>query len=727
MDMENCMSCNLPVMIVGAYFLGVILLFLLEKMNGTPRSNTGLTRKQYLFNRPIAFEEQRYTFLLFFISFGLAWNLIYFKILPAKVTYDAVFGPVMVTGCWWFIHLFINTHRNLGWDKSQKLLVTMVILWTLANIVDLGLIKLGAWNFSKNTTLGIIPFPFFLEKDVFGNTIEVPYVEVLGFNLFIGWFILFVQMFINDLIKSPSSWKKLFTSPSSVKPLIQENAPHIPDLDFQKSIRRAVDSNDMLALEEALANLFQSLTMGLKLDEKEVRRTLDTLRKKRLFFQMQRVCEVCFKYDFAFPVVLRQMAQALIDQGSPHSAPFYLSQIDLSLLQETAEWKESKGLMGRTYKQCYVDLGEKNLRAEQYLLSALEQYRSVYLKDKSEFWHGINYVACTARGHRDKLADKAFSLDWKKPAAEIFESLTKNVEGSNMNAWTLATCLEACVAMDKLEDAKLWLQRYVNCTDSSADVFEFTSTYRQLVEVWQLDQNPTYIEVLNSLRKAILERPTGKVAFRRHDFQRDSGMILIDSLEKAAQGLVRVERKDGTPVGSGFLVAGISISDKWKNHPVVFITAEHVLGGQSSVLELEDAFLNFFSGEGRGRPLERLWSSSDLDVAIFSLSDPQLPCTLPICNVLKHLLELIPNKSRIFILGHPLGGSLQINCSNNHFVGCSSTYIRYKTQTWPGSSGSPILDENWRVIGVHTEASIGEDTNQGVNFPAIVEAVRLNF
>lgn len=712
-----------PLLVLCAYALGVLLFIFPEIFRSHRVKKVRSSRKQYLFNETLSFENQRYTLLFFFFSFLFTWNAIYFHLLPTAMTYDVVFGPVVVTGCGWFICSVRNTYRELGWDKAIKQISALFILWGLANVVDLSLIKLGAWNFDKRTTLGIIPFPSFLEKDVLGSHIQVPYVEILGFNLFIPWFILFVQMFINDIIKSPSSWKKLFSSGDPSLPDPVDSELRIPITDLQSGVCKAALAYDVRALEEAMGKLFHAITQGMELSEQDIKDILDALRKKRLFFQMQRVCEVFFKHDYVYPVVLRQMAQARIDQGNPHSAPFYLGQIDLAGLQESKEWMESKGLLGRTYKQCYVDLGKKNHRAEGYLLLALEHYRSVYLKYKSEYWHGINFVACTARGYRDKLNNRAFKLDWKKPAQEILDLIDPDSERIKNDPWKLATCLEAYVALDNPTKAKEWVGHYVSCPHEKADVFEFSSTFRQLKEVWQLDKNPKYAEVLHVLRQAILAKPGGRVTFRKEDLESNNGTILIASMQKAAQGLLRVERPDGSPVGSGFLVSGKSISEMWEKYPAVFVTANHVLDGSSRALRQEDAYLNFFSGAVKGRIHKKLWSSHDLDVAIFSLNHPPNPTDYSVCSVQDQVLELQPNQSPIYVLGYPLGNELQINCTQNHLVGYTSSYIRYKTQTWPGSSGSPVLDENWKVIGVHTEASLGEDTNQGVNIEAVIKAV----
>lgn len=53
------------------------------------------------------------------------------------------------------------------------------------------------------------------------------------------------------------------------------------------------------------------------------------------------------------------------------------------------------------------------------------------------------------------------------------------------------------------------------------------------------------------------------------------------------------------------------------------------------------------------------------------------------------------------IIQHPRGGSKKIALRNNLATARTSTDLRYITATLPGSSGSPVLDDNWEVVALH--------------------------
>jgi hypothetical protein len=53
------------------------------------------------------------------------------------------------------------------------------------------------------------------------------------------------------------------------------------------------------------------------------------------------------------------------------------------------------------------------------------------------------------------------------------------------------------------------------------------------------------------------------------------------------------------------------------------------------------------------------------------------------------------------IIQHPRGGAKKIALRNNLATGKTKTDLRYFTDTLPGSSGSPVLDDNWQVVALH--------------------------
>jgi V8-like Glu-specific endopeptidase len=56
---------------------------------------------------------------------------------------------------------------------------------------------------------------------------------------------------------------------------------------------------------------------------------------------------------------------------------------------------------------------------------------------------------------------------------------------------------------------------------------------------------------------------------------------------------------------------------------------------------------------------------------------------------------------RVNIIQHPAGQPKQISLQNNFVQYIDETVIQYVTSTLPGSSGSPVLNDEWEVIAIH--------------------------
>ena len=53
------------------------------------------------------------------------------------------------------------------------------------------------------------------------------------------------------------------------------------------------------------------------------------------------------------------------------------------------------------------------------------------------------------------------------------------------------------------------------------------------------------------------------------------------------------------------------------------------------------------------------------------------------------------------IIQHAGGGPKQVSFNANVIVFVGDTRIQYLTDTLPGSSGSPVFDTNWNLVGLH--------------------------
>jgi V8-like Glu-specific endopeptidase len=89
-------------------------------------------------------------------------------------------------------------------------------------------------------------------------------------------------------------------------------------------------------------------------------------------------------------------------------------------------------------------------------------------------------------------------------------------------------------------------------------------------------------------------------------------------------------------------------------------------------------------------------------------------------------------EDRIYVIGHPKGGELSFSFQDNTLIDFDDRRLHYRSPTEPGSSGSPIFNEQWELIGLHHAGHnqmptiSGDGTypaNEGITLPAIIKAI----
>ena len=65
------------------------------------------------------------------------------------------------------------------------------------------------------------------------------------------------------------------------------------------------------------------------------------------------------------------------------------------------------------------------------------------------------------------------------------------------------------------------------------------------------------------------------------------------------------------------------------------------------------------------------------------------------------LSSIPPIGSHVSIIQHPNGGPKQIALTANQVVNVFGDRLQYTTDTLPGSSGSPVFNDDWRVVAIH--------------------------
>ena len=164
--------------------------------------------------------------------------------------------------------------------------------------------------------------------------------------------------------------------------------------------------------------------------------------------------------------------------------------------------------------------------------------------------------------------------------------------------------------------------------------------------------------------------------------------------------------------------------------PHLLITNNHVLPDPETAsrslaefgYELDSNFV-----ETRGRifpfvPSEAFYTSADLDFTIVGIS-PMGHDGTPITDF--GVLPLIPisgkalTNEHVSIIQHPQGGTKQVVVRENRiieldkakFPNLNPGFMHYTADTEPGSSGSPIFNDQWDVVAIHHQA-IGDRDEQ---------------
>ena len=402
---------------------------------------------------------------------------------------------------------------------------------------------------------------------------------------------------------------------------------------------------------------------------------------------------------------------------------------------EEFELAEARGLLGRAYKQTYVSIGgAQSDHATAALNAAIHWYFSVYESNPNEhYWHGINTAALLLRAESDRVRIDGFDNPGPR-GREIAQAILTYVdelwENRMASMWHSGTAMEACVALEKHQDAVIWLQRYVS--EPQADAFEIGSTLRQLEEVWRLgiDTEPG-ASIIPVLRAELLQRQGGGVTVEAKEL-RPGGLANASSehLEKifgsvryhsykfmlrsigCARAVARIEHSTGQGYGTGFLVRAEDLHEKL-GAGYVLITNAHVVSndpGVKDALAPEDAAVTFqlLHEEGRAEEeyavSELVWTSPPfkLDTTVLRLQDvPEGVEPFPI-----HPRLPVPDgEQRVYIIGHPKGGALSFSIQDNVLLDHEAPYLHYRAPTEGGSSGSPVFNAQWKLIGLHHAGS----------------------
>lgn len=531
---------------------------------------------------------------------------------------------------------------------------------------------------------------------------------------------------------------------------------------FELQLTHAVDAFDRVVVHQHIEALISHLRTCPELyPESRAKKILEQLRRGRFFAELEQIADQLMQTGHDAFWVKLQYAQSLIDQDRLMAAERFL--LPLSEELKDHEFKhEISGLLGRAYKQMYLNLRYSgNPRSSVLLGLAFNYYYGAYRdRPESNLWHGINAVALGI--HASDVGVHLGGVEPNQLAQEILSTVARRRRDQTLTAWDEATAAEACIALERYDEAIKWVFNLVSHREISA--FHLGSFERQLRAVWGL--TPTDVPgkyLLGMVQGELLNREGGRVDVDQHEvgqssngngyLQRilgDVGAKTYQWMQKAIEqgrSVARISLLDGRPVGTGFVVRGRDLNPGWNG--AVLVTNAHVISpGSAQFPKPEDVIVAFDSiRDGENRPLtitigppDVLWSSPPgrlseadlryLDVTLVRLDTPiDAAQSTTVHGTVPHL----GSGERVYVIGHPQGRDLSFSIQDNRLLDYQDPLIHYHTPTEPGSSGSPLFDELWRVIGIHHAGSDQSPrlhgrsgfypANEGISIQAVCKAV----
>lgn len=168
-------------------------------------------------------------------------------------------------------------------------------------------------------------------------------------------------------------------------------------------------------------------------------------------------------------------------------------------------------------------------------------------------------------------------------------------------------------------------------------------------------------------------------------------IYILNLALEASKAVVRIRTSEG--LGTGFMIA-----------PDLLMTNNHVIKTQEIAQKSDFSFNYQLDINGKECPTQTIgaladgvfYTNEELDFTVVNLKDvPEFG------NFLIFKSKLAQQDDRVAIIQHPGGHLKKISIQNNFVAYADKQVLQYTTSTENGSSGSPVFDDDFQVIGIH--------------------------
>jgi DNA/RNA endonuclease G (NUC1) len=557
--------------------------------------------------------------------------------------------------------------------------------------------------------------------------------------------------------------KKTIDNDASIWELSDEdsgwNKDKSPDL-----LIKALKAKDFGKAEKVLKDLNNYVDKGARIDGRTAKKVLQTLKSFTWFDQLKNISDKLQKFAQDDIIVFLYLAQSKIELGELSNAIQMLKDIIKRIVLERSDMtlstekiieyaelhSEALGLLGRAYKQYYINASPLSVvpRTNDVDL-ALEFYtQGSRIPQGDVNWHKVNIIALYTKKERVSRSNNySISPEAETLAKEIIAETTKEIKESEvpLSSWQYGNLVEANLAIGETVDAINYLKSYLTI---SKEPFQVLSSMRQLIDMYMLNENSAPGDSMIPLMKARYAELGGKSESTRLDvnnipqYEKVYGQTPYKSMRwllkalKISKSIVRLGPDKYNGTGTGFVFEGSWISEKYKDNKYIMTNA-HVCSDDAAVRnqfpnpDAPEDIVATFLGKGSAdladeiKCLRVAWTSppSELDATLIEIES--FPNDLEPIDVSKRNPPVSENgDSRLNILGHPKGLDMRVSLQDNTFVEQDDTYVWYKTPTDGGSSGSPVFNQDWKLVALHHASSSAKRANEGIRIDVLLEAIR---